>query len=63
MKYPGGNPCDVPDNFKSGKPTESTTEDTVPTPGEWPPTGHLKSADTEFYEALWNIPDGIRKGH
>lgn len=63
MKYPGGNPYDVPDNFKSSKPTESTNADPVLIPGKWPPDGHLQSADTEFNEALWNIPDGRRKGH
>ena len=51
-----------PDNFKSGPPTSTTEEDPVDTPGKWPPKGHLQNAEDEVIEAIWGVPDGLRKG-
>lgn len=52
----------LPDNFKSGPPTSGNKEDPLPMMEGWPPKGNLQSADEEVGEAVWNIPDGRRKG-
>jgi len=58
--------CPIPDNFKSGPPRDEKAHDVTPDAGNlnegWPPKGHLQGAGDEFYESLWGVFDGQRKG-
>ena len=58
-------PCPIPAGFKEAPPFKENNEDKVTSPAYWPvgtKGGHLEDATDEFYNSIWNVPDGRRKG-
>jgi len=59
-----GVPCPFPAGFNNAPPKASMTNDVSSNEGtldgSFPPKGNGQNATDDFYDSIWNVPDGRR---